>query len=315
MIDLYELIKNNQIESYSNVATKSQIGGSLNKKFARVHSSVFDNLWNDIEKGKVHYQTYINDFIKDGSRIDFVSCLIKDVRKDKAVPQQMRLDRELATMKLADMIGIPCTYSIPAKKGNKLNLISIDYVPYGYKVESLTNFLGGLYLDSYMPLEEFEAEAFSAFFSANKEIPDAQKFDYVQHQVELLLEQLFFKKYINGDADVCSDNVAVFVKSGRTKVSPLFDNEYAFSNRMPISRLEEDMRFLYNKYPNVLDKILKFSDKSFKQGFKNVKEGLATVVTDELYLNKIVLFVAQNLSQIDVMFRGSKEESDSEINY
>ena len=74
-------IKNNEyIEDYDESPDKSEIGGTSNKKFARVKSEIFKELINELQAGKTNYYTYVNELIKSGYVPEYIGALIKAPR-------------------------------------------------------------------------------------------------------------------------------------------------------------------------------------------------------------------------------------------
>ena len=317
MLNLNELIDQGLVLDYSNKLYKSRIGGTLKKKFFRVHSSVFGDLWDKIELGKVSFKTYIDDYIKSGERLEYVSCMLKKVREDSFTSSQIRINRDLATMAIANMLKIPCAYSVPVLYNNEMYTLSIDFVPYNHTVKNLTEYTGGVFLDTYMDVEEYVAEVMPAIFKKSKNIANDKKYDYVNSQIEILLNEVFLEKHMIGDADSCSDNMAIICPKKGCKsnpfIAPLFDNEFAYSNKLSSTYLIDDVRFLFHHFPQVLDKFLRFSDDSLKSGYNNIRNELSKYIDDMDYVNKITLFIVQNLTSLDMAFKIVAEENQPEM--
>lgn len=305
MINFNELIEQGLVQNYSNKLSKAQIGGSSMKKFIRVHNSIFGDLWDKIELGKVSYNTYINDAVKAGDRPEYVSCLLKKIRNP--LYAQIHINRELATMILANMLHIPCEYTMPVNYNDKLYSINVDFVPYDYKVKTLTELIGGDFIDGDAPIEEYQEKIYNPLFKANKHIPNENKFDYVNNQVASIIEQVFFKKYILGDGDCCSDNLAVLVSKENTIPAPVFDKEFSFSNASDMSNANiniiEDMDYMLKHYPQVINKFIDFADKALNNGFDKIKKELSKSIKDKDFIDKTILFLAYMFSNITAAHR------------
>jgi len=300
MIDIKKEKQNLKIEEYSNKLDKSKIGGTLPKKFIRADSEFFGDLWDRIEKGETACRTYIDKEIKEGYRPKFVSCALIKMRKtNQLITSQERVNNVMIASQMAELLKVPYAYSIPVRRGNVLYMMSVDFVPYGYKMKTLTDLMDGSFISGGASLQKIAEEAFKSIFKKTNNIEADKKFDYVSQKVDDLIEEAVFKKYMIGDADGCSDNIGALVSENDIIVAPVFDSEYSFSYKISEDVLKKDFQYLMTKHPKVFEKFAN----NIRNVSKNNYQPVVNIVNEheenaQIAYKKIV-YLIQNLTSID----------------
>lgn len=282
-----------RIEKYSNALSHGDIGGyhhlpkefvriddNTNTRNKRIHNSYvpikktakdslfFRDLFRSLMSNENHYITYLNDSFKcKKSEIvipDHVSCLLKsymDIGGERCY-------FECVGSRLANALGIDTVYNIAIASTHDEydntpqydTLISVDYVPYGYRTESMVDLGIDFNEDTYLVqiMQELDDKL--------PQIAQKEKLNLTLEKANRLKEQFalqfLFRTLICEDYDFVSKNVSILMgEDGDFRLGPAYDMELlcdgAKSQGYYNDMAEASLTYMMNNMPKTLEKFMR----------------------------------------------------------
>ena len=216
---------------------KKRANGLVDVKKTVKDSLFFGGLFRSLMSKKSHYKTYMDDLFK-GKKDDCyipesVSCIVKKSQNNSDC------QLEVIGSRLANLFGVDTVYNLAIESDSQDEyyeyptydaIVSVDYVPYGYRLETFNRLHVWFNEDS--TLEEVMKSI------DNKYKTVANKYD-LEGGLEKLAElkkkfasQFIFRNLVCEDFDFCDNNAAVLIgENGDFRLAPCFDMEMLFRGR------------------------------------------------------------------------------------
>lgn len=293
---------NNRIEKYSNSLIHSDYGSyhHLPKEFVRINDNTtkrndkirsgaivtkktakdslyFGGLFRSLMSKDNHYITYLNEsFNCKKSEIvipDSISCLVKDYG---SVGSE-RCYFECVGSRLANAFGVESVYNVAVASEvdeyddspNYDTLISVDYVPYGYKTETMRDL--GIDFNEDSHLSDIMADIDRAFPRIAKEKKLNLTKEGLQNLKEKFALQFLFRSLICEDYDFVGKNTSILMgENGDFRLAPAYDMELLFdgakSQGYYLEMAEDAIGYMQNNMPDTLNKFIKNMHSQFASG-------------------------------------------------
>ena len=245
------------------------------------NSLFFGDLIRSLRKKKSSYSVYFEEDIVGKEKREVVipekvRCVIKQLESPH-IPYY----NEVVGSRLANLLGIPVVYNLAYQKQYEPDLddqvydylISVDYLPDGYKEKSLSslhiNFGSDSMLGGVDSLEQVITEVsrgLGRLISAGTIKNDPECIE--QFKTEIVREYLF-RNLLCEDGDYCSRNCNMMIApDGTFSKAPCYDMELLFRGRRSRdfynSVAQKDLMFLQRTMPDVLKDFIsscnKYSD-------------------------------------------------------
>lgn len=303
---------------------KDTIGGSTEKRFIRLDSSLLKGYLKEAIKKNTHYVTYIDDFVKENFDketkdipLKYVSVLLKQARKevqDNFVKEHFV--KEVLGSRLTNLMGFPTVYNDMTTIDGEYCLVSIDFLKSGQEVEILDN--------------KTQIDDFSTFSAWEKliDIDLNEIIDDANHNKEKIVDkfkrdfvhQYILKSLIFDDKDFYPKNV-VYIKEEKSDgdfdyyLAPLLDYEFIFSfrrNDLMEKDCRENIEYLLKNYPQEISSFIATLEKNLYQNgvrqTKKVDKVFKDVTENDIYYNGLRTRFLQNIDRFHAEFcRQSKE--------
>lgn len=267
-----------------------------------------------------HYGTYLKDF--DGSIPHRLSCIIKSCAPPNVY-------RECVCSILGEMFGVDTVYNftqdmLPNKTEGKdikpdksildleyyedEDVYSVDFIPYGYRFEDLSEF--DLMLYSNDSLEQLYTKVIEIQSRLSHNLGMAISHKQMEELAHEICKQVFVKRGFFRDWDVTARNFGVLFnkETGDIISAPMHDMELSFSpfqEKIWNETVEADIDFMMMKYPKDLYDIMDRADAALKSG--DVDRVLNTTMKCGLDKYKKVRLVAQvvkeSITKADDLFQ------------
>jgi hypothetical protein len=250
---------------------------NVKKSFKDSH--FFGELFKQLQTKKSSYVTYLNDLVapKDGSEPyipQYVSCLIKELT------DQILFYSECISCRIANAIGVKTVFNTAHEmprapwesKDDPVRydyLISVDYVPTGYRTENL------LELGIYFNVDTTLPEIFKNIDKKLQMIADMEKIKLTEENVARFkrdfVKQFLFRQFICEDFDFESKNMGLLIgENGDFELAPCFDMEYAmYGKKTPHyyqSFAKGSIKYLYDCMPDVLEEFVNDCRNAYNSG-------------------------------------------------
>ena len=311
---------------FTDEITEKYLGGHTDKIFARLDddrpalkkrkqtehiepkkttkdSLFFGELFRDLMSGNSHYVTYLNSEIvgkkkKDVYLPSHVSCLIKEMG-----PNQEVYFSECVGSRLANAFQIDTVYNIAYASPKEEwydenepmyeNIISVDYIPWGYETETFDEF--GIQFDEDTSLMTIFNKIDEVFIMKSKDLGVDLSIDKLRKFKRDFAKLFLFRQFICEDLDFESKNACIlFSQDGDFKLGPCFDMELLFTGKKSVKYYESfaaiTIQFMQEVMPDVLQEFVELCqqlqqgtvlDDIFQKTLK-VHPG-----TSERYLNQV----------------------------
>ncbi len=272
----------------STVAHKKrrQIFGYDEKKTLK-DSLYFGDLFRALMKKDCHYVTYLNSAFEGKKKSEMyipqeVYCMVKTNERRPITSYY-----ECVGSRFANLLGVDTVYNIAVESGNEDDydydnggvvpeydtIISVDYVPYGYKTESLDDL--GIKFDEDYPLEIIFDNVDSGIKSIIRENNLTPSIDKIGELNKALAKQFLFRSLVCEDFDFCGRNVGMLLgDNGDFRLAPCFDMEFLFYGTRASAYYqafaEKNIKFLLERMPDVLDEFMSRFSENMENG--KVKE-------------------------------------------
>lgn len=271
-------MKNLPISSFSDFEPQGYMG-LTSKSFVNIEGSYIVDMYDDIYNSpdKVYYKTCMDDAFNDKSltRDEFcrmkVSCIVK--KFDNTTRGIRYASAELCGSRIANIFGVNTNYVAPIKY-NPDKVIVIDCLSGNQEFDDFYDLTGYAQLDVYnLPKGEFAIRRLLQRITrtAERKIPDGPHKEQLIYNLQRdFIKFYLLRRYVLMDGDLVPQNmIFLHEKDGdftNLRMGPAIDFENCFTveNAFITSSLEEEMRFLVNRYPNQLSDVIKaftFSDK------------------------------------------------------
>lgn len=293
---------NGRIEKYSNNVTHKGIGSShhLPKGFVRLDDNTdernrrlktsaisskktakdslfFGDLFRSLMKKDNHYITYLNDSFKcpKSEMIvpDHVSCLLKNYAG--ILPERCYF--ECVGSRLANSLGVDTVYNVAIASTYDEDydsteydtLISVDYVPYGYKTENMLDLGLGFDEDSKL------SDIMDTIDATMPDIAKKKKLKITPERISNLKEQFalqyLFRTLICEDYDFQDKNVSILMgDNGDFRLGPAYDMEFLFDGGKAHGYYQDmandALTYMSENMPKALDNFMKNLEKQHKSG-------------------------------------------------
>lgn len=292
---------------------KGTIGGTTEKRFVRLDSSLLKGYLKEAIKKNTHYVTYIDDFVKENFDkeskdipLKYVSVLLKETRRGV----KENIIKEALGSRLTNLLGFPTVYNEMTSINGDTYLVSIDFLKTGQEVEILDNKTKIDDFSTFIAWEnliDIDLNEIIDDANPNKEkIIDRFKRDFV-HQY--ILKSLMFD-----DMDFYPRNV-VYIKEQKSDgtfdyyLAPLLDYEFIFSfrrNDLMEKDCRENIEYLLKNYPKEIISFAKTIDKNlYVNGVmhtKKVDKIFKEVMKDDTYYNGLKTRFIQNIDRFHAEF-------------
>ena len=311
-------IRKSDIQEYSildkeSTNDKGTIGGSTEKQFVRLDSSLLKGYLKEAIKRNTHYVTYIDDFVKENFDkeskdipLKYVSILLKQARmgiKETVI-------KEVLGSRLTNLMGFPTVYNDMTSIDKDDYLVSIDFLKFGQEIEILDN---KTQIDDFSTFSAWEKLIDINFneiiddANPNKEkIIDKFKRDFVH--------QYILKSLIFDDMDFYPRNV-VYIKEEKSDgncdyyLAPLLDYEFIFSFRrkdLMDRDCRENIEYLLKNYPQEISSFIATLEKNlYENGVmhtKKVDKIFKDVLKDDTCYNGLKTRFLQNIDRFHAEF-------------
>lgn len=204
----------------------------LNLKKTLKDSLVFGKLFRSLMSKDNHYITYLNESFncpKNEVYIpDHISCIVKDYSDIGS----MRAYYECVGSRLANVFGVDTVFNLAIESVHHKEydepeydkVISVDYVPYGYRTETLLDL--GIGFDEDIPLSVIMQRLDVGFAKIEKKENVNATPERRRAIKEALAKQFLFRVLICEDNDFASQNVCTLLgDNGDILLGPSFDYE------------------------------------------------------------------------------------------
>lgn len=249
------------------------------------------------------YKSMYDDIIKSGYIPKYFSVLIKDCHND---PDKIKA--ELFGSEVANLLGVPTAYNFGIKDGGEkpqkwtgeiigdyFALGSLDFVPFGYKVESFKDLSVTNYRRVYPSLlmwDDFLETTLMDRFGGSVD-EECKKKTHEDFILTYLFRNTLFK-----DSDFAVYNSGIMVSDDNKKFTlmPNFDMEgllydYIYNPYVPTifgnRSTKHDLSYAQNKYPQLTQKFMTGLEDIYKNGkLKEVLDKtLGTIESPYVYKN------------------------------
>lgn len=231
--------------------------------------------------GDCHYGTYLKDF--DGHIPHRLSCIVKSCAPPNVY-------RECVCSILGEMFGVDTVYNFtqdmfPDKTNAKAakpdkslldseyyddeNVYSVDFIPYGYRFEDLSEF--DLLLYSNDTLEQVHAKVLEMQARLSHGLGMAISHKQMEELAHEICKQVFVKRGFFRDWDVTARNFGVLFnkETGDIISAPMHDMELSFSpfqDKNWHETVEADIDIMMKKYPEDLYDIMGRANSALESG-------------------------------------------------
>ncbi len=290
-------------EEYSMPITRIDLGGRANKKFVRLDRSLFGDMIDSIQSGDSSYVTYLNDAIRDGYILQYISTMTKDLDKFSFYVDEHAYS-DMAGSRVANMLGVKtcynCLYSEIDKNGKKKpkNLLSVDFLKNNEEMLELNTLYGARLefsncLDWLLCIDEL--------IENNQRIIgniDVQKF--LPKINEDLVEQFFLRRLVLADTDYCGRNIAIIVdkKKGSLELCPSYDYDLCNNSEKLTdirSIADHNMSALIYRYGDVIKRFISRLDRF---DANRLHEQLSREIDDETFINRYISRISNNIKAL-----------------
>jgi len=196
------------------------VGGISRKHFYLCKSESLKELFDELIKPNCSYKTCYNDIIINEYKgdgvfpIEYVPVLVKEVE-----PIEFYLEEFCS--KLSNFLQIPTAFYKFFKKDNDYYSLSVDFIKYGYTLESLKR--------------KYIINFTEEMISACKRLPHAKEI------VSNFIDQLLFRTLIIKDSDFGCHNIGILKSKKSVELAPNFDMALSLS----YCRYNEEYLVLY----------------------------------------------------------------------
>ena len=339
MIDLQ-----NRIELYSNEdELHGSFDGHLGKSAVRVNddretlkrkreqgvadfkktskdSLFFGELFRSLMTKKSHYKTYMDELFV-GKKSDMyipesVSCIVKK--------SQNNSDCQLEAIgsRLANLFGVDTVYNLAIESAEQDEyetyptydaIVSVDYVPYGYRLETFKD----LYLEfnedsSLEDICNMIDDEFECIARENDLEMSEEKLKGLKNKFAY---QFLFRNLVCEDFDFCDRNTALLMgESGDFKLAPCFDMELLFRGRKShvyyASFANATIDYMLREMPSVLSDFMnRYEEVVNSSELENVI--MRSVKVDPKYTRDIYDHVVNNYKRLSSLI--SERNQDKEL--
>lgn len=311
-------IKSSNIQEYAisegNASNeKGFIGGSTEKRFVRLDSSLLKGYLKEAIKKNTHYVTYIDDFVKENFDkeskdipLKYVSILLKEAR----MGVKETVIKEVLGSRLSNLMGVPTVYNDMTCIDGDDYLVSIDFLKSGQEVEILKNktqINDFSTFSAWEQLLDLDLDEIIDDANPNKaKIIDRFKRDFVK--------QYIMKSLIFDDMDFWPRNV-VYIKEEKQDgtfdyfLAPLLDFEFILSfrrNDIMDRDCHENIAYLLQNYPEEIVSFVETLEKNlYENGViqnKKVDKIFKDVLKDDTYYNGLKIRFLQNIDRFHAEF-------------
>lgn len=267
-------------------------------------SLFFRELFKSLMSKESYYKTYLNELfnVKKKSEIhipDNISCFVKNIEESKDLCYIPDVNEtcyyECVGSRLANLMGVDTVFNIAVKSMDNIwfydripnfsTIVSVDYVPFGYKEVSLSeldiDFDENTCLDVILERIEKKWNDFSKQYNLEN---SPEKFRQIKEKFAL---QYLFRNLMCEDYDFAARNASILVgDNGDFRLAPCYDMEQFFWGKRESDyyrrHAKENIKYLLDNMPHVL--------KSFMSRYCEVLHNgqLENVVKNSLKVDQII---------------------------
>lgn len=295
-------------QEYSYPVSQIDLGGRSIKKFVRLDKCLFGGLVNSIKSGNSSYVTYLNDIIKDGYMLQYVSTMQKSINSYTYYYDKNAYS-DVAGSRVANMLGVKtcynCLYSKKSKKGilKPTHLLSVDFLKNDEKMWTLSdlNGYGSVYTTPWHWIE-----CIDNVVNDSKSL--FKGIDIKKHLPKLhddFIEQFLLHNYVLADADYCSRNIGIIVdeKRGTMELAPSHDYDLCLNSDTAIDitwGLQLSMHGLSDMYP---EQLRNFMAKIDRYDAEKLRSQLMKEIPDKNFVDNYISLLSQNIDKIKKSYK------------
>ena len=301
---------------------KKREAGLVDIKKTAKDSLFFGDLFRALMSKKSHYLTYMNELFagkKSETYIpESVSCFIK--RSQNNSDCQL----EVIGSRLANLFDVDTVYNIAIESDEQDEyedyptydaIVSVDYVPYGYRTETFKN----LYIDfnEDSSLQDIFNSIDDNFECIAREQGLENSPEKLQKLKEQFARQFIFRNLVCEDFDFCDRNTAILMgDNGDFRLAPCFDMELLFRGKKShvyyAQFANQTIDCMMKTMPDVLaDFMNRYREIAFSFELEQVVR--RAVKVDPKYTNDICNHVFMNYKRLEQMvaeYNPSQELAD-----